>query len=87
MLRGRRGPGFPRERWLILLDLKLPKMGGIEILKELRANPVLHPTTVVVPTTRGEERAKVKATAPTSPGAGQATRTTPAGRPADPPLP
>ena len=61
MLRGRRQPAVPRERRLILLDLNMPKMGGIEFLKELRADPDLHATTVVVLTTSDEERDKVKA--------------------------
>ena len=61
MLRGRRQPTVPRERRLILLDLNMPKMGGIEFLKELRADPDLHATTVVVLTTSDEERDKVKA--------------------------
>lgn len=61
MLRGRRQPAVPRERRLILLDLNMPKMGGIEFLKELRADPDLHATTVVVLTTSDEDRDKVKA--------------------------
>ena len=61
MLRGRREPAVPRERRLILLDLNMPKMGGIEFLKELRADPELRATTVVVLTTSDEERDKVKA--------------------------
>ncbi len=36
---------------LILLDLNMPKMGGLEFLKELRADPVLHKLPVVVLTT------------------------------------
>lgn len=61
MLRGQRQPAVPAERRLILLDLNMPKMGGIEFLKELRADPVLHATTVVVLTTSDEERDKVRA--------------------------
>src|SRR5687767_4978172 len=61
VLRGQRQPSPPPERRLILLDLNMPKMGGIEFLKELRADPVLHATTVVVLTTSDEERDKVKA--------------------------
>ena len=61
MLRGQRQPSLPRERRLILLDLNMPKMGGIEFLKELRADPDLRSATVVVLTTSDEERDKVKA--------------------------
>ena len=38
-------------RLLILLDLNMPKMGGLEFLKELRADPVLCKLPVVVLTT------------------------------------
>ena len=61
MLRGQREPGVPRERRLILLDLNMPKMGGIDFLRELRQDPELRATTVVVLTTSDEERDKVKA--------------------------
>ena len=56
-----RGDAMPKDRRLILLDLNMPKMGGIEFLKELRADPDLKATTVVVLTTSDEERDKVKA--------------------------
>jgi CheY-like chemotaxis protein len=61
MLRGKREPTVPRDRRLILLDLNMPKMGGIEFLKELRADPELRPATVVVLTTSDEERDRVNA--------------------------
>ncbi len=56
-----RGDAMPKDRRLILLDLNMPKMGGIEFLMELRADPNLSATTVVVLTTSDEERDKVKA--------------------------
>ena len=58
-----RGVGKPvsRERRLVLLDLNMPKMGGIEFLRELRADPELRPTPVVVLTTSNEERDRVEA--------------------------
>ena len=61
MLRGKREPTVPRDRRLILLDLNMPKMGGIEFLKELRADPELRAATVVVLTTSDEERDRVNA--------------------------
>jgi CheY-like chemotaxis protein len=56
-----RGDAIPSERRLILLDLNMPRMGGIEFLKTLRADPKLQPTTVVVLTTSDEERDRVQA--------------------------
>ena len=52
-----RGDGFPRIEpmpSLILLDLNLPKMGGIEFLKELRADPQLNSLQVIVLTSSNE---------------------------------
>ena len=51
----------PRDRRLVLLDLNMPKMGGIEFLHELRADPDLKAVTVVILTTSDEERDKVEA--------------------------
>lgn len=62
MLRGEAGqPALPTERRLILLDLNMPKMGGIEFLREVRNDPKLHALTVIVLTTSDEERDKVEA--------------------------
>ena len=51
----------PDERRLILLDLNMPKMNGIEFLKSLRADPELSHTPVVVLTTSNDEEDKVNA--------------------------
>jgi CheY-like chemotaxis protein len=48
-------------RHLVLLDLNMPKMNGIEFLRELRADPDLVTTSVVVLTTSNEERDRVEA--------------------------
>jgi CheY-like chemotaxis protein len=48
-------------RHLVLLDLNMPKMNGIEFLRELRADPDLMTTSVVVLTTSNEERDRVEA--------------------------
>ena len=46
---------------LILLDINMPKMNGIEFLTELRADPALKSLSVIVLTTSNEERDKVAA--------------------------
>lgn len=40
---------------LVLLDLKLPKVDGLEVLRTLKADPELRPIPVVVLTTSREE--------------------------------
>ncbi|MFM2303163.1 MAG: Response regulator rcp1 [Cyanobacteriota bacterium] len=52
---------FPLERRLILLDLNMPKMNGIEFLIELRADPKLRQIPVVILTTSNEDCDKVVA--------------------------
>jgi len=51
----------PADRRLILLDLNMPKMSGIEFLRELRADAALSSTPVVVLTTSNDERDKIDA--------------------------
>ncbi len=46
---------------IVLLDINMPRMDGIEFLRELRADPALHSTTVVVLTTSNEDRDRVQA--------------------------
>jgi CheY-like chemotaxis protein len=55
-----RAGSIPKNR-VVLLDLNMPKMNGIEFLRELRADPNLAATAVVVLTTSNEERDKVDA--------------------------
>lgn len=52
---------MPPNRRLVLLDLNMPKMGGIEFLRELRADPELLLTPVIVLTTSDQERDRVEA--------------------------
>ena len=51
----------PQGRRIILLDLNMPKMNGIEFLRELRNDPALAPTPVVVLTTSNNDRDKIDA--------------------------
>lgn len=62
MLRGDRNPPLvPPEQRIILLDLNMPKMNGIEFLRELRADQKLRLIPVIVLTTSNEDRDKVEA--------------------------
>ena len=51
----------PKDRRLVLLDLNMPRMNGIEFLRELRNDSELHATSVVVLTTSADDRDKVDA--------------------------
>jgi CheY-like chemotaxis protein len=63
MLRGEAGsePVIPAERRLILLDLNMPRMNGIEFLRELRVDRQLKSIPTIVLTTSNEDRDKVEA--------------------------
>ena len=49
-----RGPGRPPR--LILLDLKMPKIDGIEVLRQIKADESTRAVPVVVMTSSNEER-------------------------------
>jgi CheY-like chemotaxis protein len=63
LLRGNPGEPapIPLERRLILLDLNMPKMNGLEFLRELRSDRTIRHIPVVVLTTSNEERDRVEA--------------------------
>ncbi|MCJ8279817.1 MAG: response regulator [Rivularia sp. ALOHA_DT_140] len=63
MLRGTKDDSatIPHERRLILLDLNMPKMGGIEFLQNLRNDYKLKSIPVVVLTTSKQDRDLVEA--------------------------
>ena len=60
ILRGEGDVQIPETRRLVLLDLNMPRMNGLEFLRELRADPVLRLITVVVLTTSDDDRDKGK---------------------------
>jgi CheY-like chemotaxis protein len=51
----------PQGRRIVLLDLNMPKMNGIEFLRELRNDPALAATPVIVLTTSNNDRDKIEA--------------------------
>jgi CheY-like chemotaxis protein len=62
MLRGDAdAQAVPPQRRLILLDINMPKMNGIEFLRELRSDHDLRMIPVIVLTTSNEDRDKVEA--------------------------
>ena len=52
---------IPQARRIILLDLNMPKMNGIEFLRVLRADDQLQSIPVIVLTTSNEDKDKVEA--------------------------
>ena len=63
MLRSQEGhpPLIPANRRLILLDLNMPRMSGIEFLQALRSDPELKRIPVVVLTTSNQDQDRMKA--------------------------
>ena len=51
----------PAQRRIILLDLNMPRMNGIEFLRALRADPSISASPVVVLTTSNAEKDRVDA--------------------------
>lgn len=58
MLKSNELPALPK---IVLLDLNMPKMGGIEFLSALRQDEKLKSLTVFVMTTSNEDKDKVEA--------------------------
>jgi len=52
---------MPVERRLVLLDVNMPRMSGIEMLRELRGDPALQLTPVVMLTTSNDDRDRLEA--------------------------
>lgn len=55
----RRGPGRVREEnqlYLVLLDIRMPKVDGIEVLRQIKADSALHKLPVIMLTTTDDAR-------------------------------
>lgn len=63
MLRGSADgpPSVPGHRRLVLLDINMPKMNGLEFLEELRQDDALKSTPVVVLTTSDADQDRLEA--------------------------
>lgn len=63
ILRGENGsyPKIPQQRRIILLDLNMPRMGGLEFLHELRADYSLKSIPVIILTTSDEDKDRIEA--------------------------
>jgi CheY-like chemotaxis protein len=61
MLRGENGKEKLPRPYIILLDLNMPRMGGLEFLEELRKDTALRSSIVFVMTTSAAEEDRVRA--------------------------
>lgn len=50
----------PQDRRIVLLDLNMPRMNGIEFLRRLRSDPALAATPVIVLTTSNNDHDKIE---------------------------
>jgi CheY-like chemotaxis protein len=60
-LRGSNGADKLPQPVLVLLDLNMPQMGGIEFLEEVRADPLLQPLLIFVLTTSSADEDRMRA--------------------------
>lgn len=61
ILRGQNGQTQPGQPYIILLDLNMPRMSGLEFLKEVRDDPALKHSVIFVLTTSNDDQDKFKA--------------------------
>ncbi len=61
ILRGENGQTALVAPYIILLDLNMPRMSGLEFLEEIRQDPLLNHSVVFVLTTSNDDQDKLKA--------------------------
>lgn len=61
MLLGRNGREALPKPYIVLLDLNMPRMNGLEFMKTIRSDPALKSTVIFVLTTSNDEQDKFKA--------------------------
>jgi CheY-like chemotaxis protein len=61
ILRGENGQTQPGQPYIILLDLNMPRMSGLEFLEEIRNDPALKHSVIFVLTTSNDDQDKTKA--------------------------
>lgn len=49
-------PPSPGESYIVLLDIRMPKVDGIEVLRRMRADPELRPLPIIMLTTTDDAR-------------------------------
>lgn len=54
--RGANRQSQPGETYLILLDIRMPKVDGLEVLRQLKSDPQLHKLPVIILTTTDDSR-------------------------------
>ena len=61
VLRGVEGKACLPRPYILLLDINMPRMNGVELLRELRADPKLRSTVVFVLTTSSSDQDRIAA--------------------------
>ena len=61
VLRGVEGKASLPRPYILLLDINMPRMNGVELLRELRADPKLRSTVVFVLTTSSSDQDRIAA--------------------------
>jgi len=61
LLRGQGGRDRIKPPYLLLVDIQMPRMDGIALIREIRADPLLTRTVIFVLTTSDDDRDKMAA--------------------------